>query len=485
MSQVNDIKEMAKAGYRVSEIARSLEIDEKTVRKYKDKEDFSPQAPIRKVRPSKLDPYKSRIDSYLQEDSAVWYKQHHTAKRIHDRLHEDFPECSCSYSIVQRYVKGLKEGRKQQRANQELIWHPGEAQVDFGDVDVRDRGQTRRNKSLTVSFPYSNDGFSQLFRGETAECVCQGLKDIFAYIGGVPDVLVFDNATGVGRRVKETIRETELFMRFRAHYNFSVRFCNPDSGHEKGNVERKVGYNRHNLFVPVPEYNDISEYNSHLLDRHRKKAEENHYRKGIAINKLFEEDRKALLPLPSAEFDVCRFVCLKADGYGKVRLDDRHYYSTRPENAGKPVWVALRAHTVDILDDDWNVLARHERQYGEQRSDNCDYRTSLAVLMRNVGAWKNSGIRELVPEGLKMVMDNQSRSELQATLSTMNQLSVAYNFEIAVNALAEGLKINRVGFCDVAVLAARISGYGLNTTPEAGPDLKGYDVLLRREGQSC
>jgi hypothetical protein len=98
-------------------------------------------------------------------------------------------------------------------------------------------GAVCRKKYLTVSFPYSNRGFCQVFGGETGECVCQGLKDIFEYIDGVPRVLVFDNATGVGltgRRVGDQIREAQLFQQMRAHYGFLVRFCNPNAGHEKG-----------------------------------------------------------------------------------------------------------------------------------------------------------------------------------------------------------------------------------------------------------
>ena len=30
-------------------------------------------------------------------------------------------------------------------------------------------------------------------------------------------------------------------------------------------------------------------------------------------------------------------------------MDGKHFYSTRPENANKPVLVGIRAHTVDIL----------------------------------------------------------------------------------------------------------------------------------------
>ena len=169
-----------------------------------------------------------------------------------------------------------------------------------------------------MSFPYSNDGYSQVFGGETTECVCQGLQDIFEFIGGVPPLLIFDNATGVGRRIGDAIHESELFSRFRAHYHFRVRFCNPYSGWEKGNVERKVDYNRANLFVPVPHFSEIEKYNQKLLLKHEKKAAELHYKKQVPIGELFEEDRKALLMLPPKRFNVCRYEWLKADGYGKI-----------------------------------------------------------------------------------------------------------------------------------------------------------------------
>lgn len=69
-----------------------------------------------------------------------------------------------------------------------------------------------------------------------------------------------------------------MFRRFRAHYGCRVKFCNPYAGYEKGNVERKVGYVRANLFVPVPRVKDFHVYNRELLKRHDVKAQETHYR---------------------------------------------------------------------------------------------------------------------------------------------------------------------------------------------------------------
>ena len=478
MAQIRNIREMSREGHSVAEISRNIEVDEKTVRKYLKQDDFSPRPPAKSRRESRLDPHKQLIDQWLKEDQTRWRKQRHTAKRIHDRLTRESPGYDCSYNIVQRYVKETRGMLRVQRASQELVWHAGEAQADFGEADFFEQGVLVRKKYLTLSFPQSNNSFTQVFGGETAECVCQGLQDICTYIGGVPWVIVFDNATGVGRRIGEVIHESKLFQRMRAHYRFSVRFCNPYSGHEKGNVENKIGYTRRNLFVPEPAFDDVETYNRELLERHAQKAEERHYKKLLPIKKLYHADEQALLPLPVKPFNVCRYEYLKTDGYGKIHLGGRHHYSTRPEYAGQEVLVAIRAHTIEILDENKQFVVQHPRQYGTKRSDTVDYRTSLAMLMRNAGAWQNSGIRELVSAELKEAMDNQPRDELKATLATMQQLATTYSFETALQALDAGIRVNRTRFCDTAVLAARIREYGLDTAAEQGPDLKIYDALL-------
>ena len=478
MPQIHGIRELSREGYSVAEISRDKKVDEKTVRKYLKQADYSPRPPVESRRTSRLDPHKPLINQWIKEDQYRWYKQRHTAKRIHDRLIKESSGYDCSYNIVQRYVKAARSTLRAQRANQELIWHPGEAQADFGEADFLERGVLARKKYLTLSFPHSNNSFTQVFGGETAECVCQGLQDIFAYISGVPWAIVFDNATGVGRRVGSVIHESKLFGQMRTHYGFSVRFCNPRSGHEKGNVESKIGYTRRNIFVPEPAFDDVEIFNRELLNQHVVKAEESHYKKLLPIKELFRADEQALMPLPGKSFDVCRYEYLKTDGYGKVHLDGRHHYSSRPEYAGQEVLVAIRAHTIDILDEHKQMIVQHTRQYGKQRSDTVDYRTSLAILTRNAGSWQNSGIRELVSPALKEVMDSQPRDELKATLRTMQHLASTYSFETAIEALDAGIRINRTDFCDTAVLAARISEYGLDTEAYEGPDLKVYDTFL-------
>ena len=483
MSQINHIKDLSNCGYRVSEIAKETGTDPKTIRKYLSQEDFSPTPPVKVERPSILDPFKPVIKQWLEDDKKHWRKQHHTAQRVYDRLAEEHGYTG-SYSIVQRYLKKCRTQRME-KANLELIWDPGPAQVDFGEADFYEAGKPCRKKYLTVSFPHSNDGYSQVFGGETAECVCQGLLDIFEYIGGVPPLLVFDNATGVGRRVGDSIHESELFSRFRAHYHFRVRFCNPYSGWEKGNVERKVGYNRANLFVPVPHFTEIEKYNQKLLKEHEKKAEELHYKKQVPIKELFEEDRKALLVLPPKSFNVCRYEWMNADGYGKICMDGKHFYSTAPENAKRRVLVGIRAHKVDILTEGGRLLASHRRMFGEGRTDISDYSTTLAVLMKNSGAWHESGLRRETPDILREYMDAQPKEKLKDCLRILNDLTNQYGFHAAASAMEMAASRGNVNICDAAVLAARITGYGIDTPPQPGPSLGMYDEMFLGKGGSA
>ena len=473
MSQINDIRDLSRKGYGISKISSLTGKDRKTVRKYLEQDDFSPEPPVAKARTSIVTPYLDIITEWLEEDQNHWSKQRHTAKRIHDRLTEEYGFTG-SYDSVQKFVQKIRKDI-QTKGTQELVWDPGCGQVDFGEADFNEDTDCVRRKYLTVSFPYSNDSFSQVFRGETAECVCQGLMDIFNYIGGIPTLLVFDNATGVGRRVMDKIHEVELFSRFRAHYGFQIRFCNPYAGYEKGHVENKIGATRRNLFVPVPTYHDIEEYNRTLLDMHVKKASEVHYKKGIVISELFEEDRKHFLPLPAKAFNVCRYEKYKADGFGKICLDGRHFYSTKPENHNKRVLIGIRAHYIDILEPNGDLLVRHMRQYGDTRTDICDYSTSLEMLAKNIGAWDNRGFRKDAPTQIREYIDGQPRVKRKSCVRMLSDLTKQYGYQAAVNALEMAIESNSVNKSDMAILAARITGYGIDTPPEPGPSLLIYD----------
>jgi transposase len=482
MSIQNTIRDMYRSGESKSAIAKALAIDRKTVRKYLKEADFSPPMPISAAVPSILDPFKVTIDEWLEADRNVFHKQRHTAKRICERLQAELGYIG-GYGPVQRYVKLKKQQMHAVRPVDEpldLIWSPGSMQADFGQADFVIDGVTERKHYLTSSYPHSNGGFTQLFGGESAECVCQGLKDTFSYVGSVPQLIVFDNATGVGKRIKETVTETELFSRFRAHYGFKVNFCNRESGHEKGSVERKVAFHRKNLFVPVPSIRSMEEYNKELFDRCLELEAREHYRKKKSIHGLLQEDLKASLALPERPFDCVRYEHHKADGYGYVTLDSHHVYSTSPAFSRREVIVAIRAHMVEVYDSDGCIIATHPRQFGKGRTESIDAASTVRYLAKKPGAWKNSLLRATMPDAVVAKMDTLDKDALRANLKLLAQSIERSGMENTFDAL-DVLARDHEDFPDffqVGVLAARIADLGLEAPPVPGGGLDVYDELF-------
>ena len=127
----------------------------------------------------------------------------------------------------------------------------------------------------------------------------------------------------------------------------------------------------------------------------------------------------------------------------------------------------------------------HKRVFGDNRSDVSDYTTTLAVLMKNSGAWGNSGLRQETPDALRTYMDAQPKEKLKDCLRIMNELTNQYGFQAAASAMEMACARGNINICDASVLAARITGYGISTPPETGPSLEIYDEAFLKGGSKA
>jgi transposase len=300
-----------------------------TVKKYVEKEDWNAEYKARKERGSKLAPLAEVIDGWIAEDLKRQRKYRRTASKIYNDLRSD-PGYSKILAVgkqsVINYVSKRKKELNRQTYNTAMFASHAvcEAQVDFGDILVkRKHGGEEVWHELVVSFPYSNAGFAQVCRYETKECLCEALIRIFNYIGGVPLRILFDNMSSAVVHIEEygNRKLTEMFMRFTMHHRFKAEFCNPDSPHEKGNVENKVGYIRRNYLLPPPEIVDLELFNAGLLEMCMKDLHREHYMKGGQIEKLFLLEQEALIPLPRESFRVFTLEKVKTDKYSFIQYD--------------------------------------------------------------------------------------------------------------------------------------------------------------------
>jgi hypothetical protein len=281
--------------------------------------------------------------------------------------------------------------------------------------------------------------------------------------------------------VNESVRITEVFLRFKAHYGFEITFCNPYAGHEKGNVENKVGYIRRNFFVPLPTVPDVQQFNGELLERCEWDMQREHYKKGDPIIELFEEEKKSFLVLPSTRFTACRYARVKTDGYGKFLLDGKHFYSSSPEWSAQELVVRIGAHTVEPLFPNGEAISVHIRKFGKQRTDNVDVRTTLSGMLQNPGAWRNSLLRKTIPEQLREEMDGLDRAQLKTTLRTMQDLSVRYDFDTALQAMEEATRLGRLTHANSVILAAKLTSF-FPEEESSKVDLGVYDKMLEPVG---
>lgn len=341
-------------GWSIRNISKTFRISRQSVRKAL----ASAQIPTYKLshpRPCPvMDSYRSIIEAWLKADALAPPKQRHTAKRVYDRLVEEYG-FSGGDSTVRRFVRLLKA--KIPKAYIPLTASHGEqAQVDWGQAVVHLRGQPTIAHLFCLRLKASAVPFVQAFPMEKLEAFLAGHTAAFEWLGGVPAQCVYDNPkTAVVRILSGPHREEHnVFSSLRAHYLFDSHFCNPTQAHEKGSAENLVGYVRRNALVPVQDFAGWEDLNSHLLAWCIKERERHKER--------WELERVALRPLPAQPFP-CVLNRLAVVSKTSLVTFDRNRYSVPCRLVGQTVVLAASWNRVCILAKG-EVIAEHERCHG-------------------------------------------------------------------------------------------------------------------------
>ena len=182
------------------EAGRRFGIDRRTVKKM-----LSYSAPpgyrrTKPVRRPKLDGFTGIIDAILEADADpdVPRKQRHTAHRIFERLRDEHGFTG-GYTIVKDYVRSRRHSTRE--AFVPLHHPPGHAQVDFGEAVVEVGGQREKVAFFCLILPHSDVWFVKAYPRETTEAFLDGHVSAFAFLGGVPRSLLYDNTTLARRAV--------------------------------------------------------------------------------------------------------------------------------------------------------------------------------------------------------------------------------------------------------------------------------------------
>jgi transposase len=364
------------------EAARQFGIDPRTVAKMVK---FSvPPGYVRKkppVRP-KLDPFISIIDRILEEDKGRPKKQQHTSKRIFERLRDEHG-FSGGVTIVKDYVAGFRQ--RSQEMFVPLIHPPGHAQVDFGEALGVIGGVERKIPFFAFHLPHSDACFVAAYPAETSEAFCDGHVKAFAFFGGVPKSILYDNSKiAVARILGDGRRQRTRVFAEQSHYLFGDRFGRPGKGNDKGKVEGLVGFARRNFLVPIPVFDSFEALNAHLLECCRRRMNDRLRGHAETIGERLEADLAAFQsPLPPA-YDACEKIATTVSSLSLVRYR-RNDYSVPTSYGHREVFVRGYVHEV-VITCGGEVIARHPRSY-EQEDFVFDPLHSLALIEQKTTHW--------------------------------------------------------------------------------------------------
>lgn len=257
------------------------------------------QAPKR----PKLGPFTDIIDRILEDDRTVQRKQRHTAKRIFERLRDEHGFTG-GQTIVKDYVRDRRHRLREMFVP--LIHPPGHAQADFGEADVIIAGIKLRAHFFAMELPHSDACFVCAYLAAMTEAWLDGHNRAFAFFGGVPQSILYDNDKCLVARILPdgTRQRTRAFSGLQSHYLFEDRYGRPGKGNDKGNVEGLVGYARRNFMVPLPRFPSWEAFNAYLEEQCRKRTDDILRGQRERIGDRFVRDREVLMALPPAPFDA-------------------------------------------------------------------------------------------------------------------------------------------------------------------------------------
>lgn len=307
-------------------------------------------------------------------------KQHHTARRIYNRLVEE-----CGYtgseSSIRKAVHKLKVERGSIETYVPLRFAPGSAmQVDWGEAVIYLGGQRLTVNLFCARLCYSCAPFVTAYYRQNLESFLDALTRSMQFFGGVPRQVIFDNArvavkSGFGAHAVAQ----DDYAHLAAHYGFEVVFCNPASGNEKGLVENLVGYIRRNVCVPLPRVSVLEELNGKLLEQCVQYQAHHVEGRPAKVGLMLEEDRQAFHDIPRYPLDISKKFYPTVGRYSTV-IVETNQYSVPCGYRGQNATVKAYPNHIEI----WingSLVASHKRLYGH-KEESLDLKHYLPILAR-------------------------------------------------------------------------------------------------------
>ncbi|MBM4346377.1 MAG: IS21 family transposase [Deltaproteobacteria bacterium] len=258
---------------------------------------------------------------------------------------------------LQRFMKAELAGRKKPHSTQYVATcGPGkELQVDYetlGRVYDADAERDRVLHAFVCTSVYSRHAFVYPCWDETTETTIEALEAAWRFFGGVFAGIVPDNLKAIVIKADEVSPVfNQEFVEYATARNFDIGPARVRKPQDKGRVENNVKYTQGDLFA-CETFTTISQWRAEAERWCRQDA-------GLRVHgttfrrplEHFEqEERSALLPMPTSAWDVGRWVDAKVGRDRRIRVANA-WYRLDGADIGDTVRVRVGRTTLRVLSD--------------------------------------------------------------------------------------------------------------------------------------
>lgn len=367
------IREMYRKGVSISELARRTGRDRKTIRQTVNAPDLSPPKHPRHVKACKIDPYTAYLEQRMAEGVL-------NARKLYGEiLAQGYPG---KESKVREFVHDRRPD-KEPTGSIRFETAPGEqGQVDWGYFGfITHHGRVMRLYAFVMTLGWSRACYVRFTISSDTTWFIRCHLHAFAYLGGVPKRLLYDNLKSVVERrdADGVVHWNPRFLDFADVAGFSPQACKPYRPQTKGKVENGVKYVRGN-FWPGLHFSDLEDLNNQALAWLNATA--NTRRHGTTGEVPFTRLRAEGLQEPSKAFTYDTSVMTsRRSSKDCVISYEGNLYSVPAAYAGKTLQVKItEAGELLICSEVGHELARHRLLLGRgERSVQAEHYRGLGM----------------------------------------------------------------------------------------------------------
>jgi len=361
--EVIEIKKLIGEGRSVSEVARRLQMDRKTVRKYRDLEidEIAESLGEAKRRSRKVDHYRGWIQSRVEamaEDGVI-----NAQAMLPDLRALGYRG---SARTLRRYVERLRQKyQKKRRLFEPFETPPGQqAMVDLGEKrKLRFAGAKQTVYFLAMVLSFSRKKYVEWYdRPIDTQCFIEFHQRAFEYFEGVPHQIVYDqNKLAVLSEQYGEVEFNKDFYGLVQWCGFEPYICHKFDPETKGKIESVIRYVKRG-FLPGRSFDNLAD----LWEQWQRWLQEvadakTHETTRRVPQQAWEEEKAHLQPLARTPFraqPVFRTQQVYEDGFVKV-LGNR--YSVPASHHGRHVKVRVGEEKIEIRSLQGELLYTHWR----------------------------------------------------------------------------------------------------------------------------